>query len=106
MSLAVTTQVGSARCSRMKESAELANGQPLPGAPTRKSKREEQYVAKSEALEPPAQPPDDEDHSPGFLRRFLALAVPFFNSEERWTARLLALGVLGLTLLQIGIAIG
>jgi vitamin B12/bleomycin/antimicrobial peptide transport system ATP-binding/permease protein len=62
-------------------------------------------VAKSEALEPPAQPPDDEDHSPGFLRRFLALAVPFFNSEERWTARLLALGVLGLTLLQIGIAI-
>ena len=31
MSLAVTTQVGSARCSRMKESAELANGQPPSG---------------------------------------------------------------------------
>jgi hypothetical protein len=39
-------------------------------------------VAKSEALER-AQPPDDEDPSPGFLRRFLALAVPFFTSEER-----------------------
>ena len=62
-------------------------------------------MAKSEALEPPAQPPDDEDHSPGFLSRFLAFAVPLFNSEDRWTARLLALGVLGLTLLQIGIAI-
>jgi putative ATP-binding cassette transporter len=33
------------------------------------------------------------------------MAIPFFNSEERWMARLLGLGVIGLTLLQIGIAI-
>ena len=46
----------------------------------------------------------DEDHSPAFLRRFFALAVPFFTSEERWMARLL-IGVLALTMLQIGIAI-
>ena len=61
-------------------------------------------MAKSEDREP-ATCTSDEDHSPAFLRRFFAMAIPFFNSEERWTARLLGLGVLGLTMLQIGIAI-
>ena len=32
------------------------------------------------------------------------MACPFFNSEERWTARLLGLGVLGLTMLQMAVA--
>jgi vitamin B12/bleomycin/antimicrobial peptide transport system ATP-binding/permease protein len=61
-------------------------------------------MAKGETREPPAHA-SNEDHSPAFLRRFFALAVPFFNSEERWTARLLGLGVFALTLMQIGIAI-
>jgi vitamin B12/bleomycin/antimicrobial peptide transport system ATP-binding/permease protein len=61
-------------------------------------------MARGEAREPPADT-SDEDHSPAFLRRFFAMAVPFFNSEERWTARLLGLGVLSLTMIQIGIAI-
>src|SRR4051812_16461646 len=43
--------------------------------------------------------------SSGFLRRFVRLAAPFFNSEEKWMARLLAFGVIALTLVQIGIAI-
>ena len=43
--------------------------------------------------------------SPAFLRRFFRLAAPFFNSEERWMARLLAFGVIALTLLQTGIAV-
>src|ERR1700686_3547157 len=43
--------------------------------------------------------------SPGFLRRFLAVAAPFFTSEERWMAWLLTIGVIALTLLQIGIAV-
>ena len=42
----------------------------------------------------------------GFLRRFLRLAGPFFMAgDERWSARLLAGGVLALTLLQIAIQI-
>jgi putative ATP-binding cassette transporter len=61
-------------------------------------------MARGEAREPPADT-SDEDHSPAFLQRFFAMAVPFFNSEERWTARLLGLGVLSLTMIQIGIAI-
>ncbi len=40
-----------------------------------------------------------------FMRRFLRLAGAFFTSEERWQARLLALGVIGLMLLQIGFAV-
>jgi len=43
--------------------------------------------------------------SPGFLRRFFRLAIPFFNSEDRWKARLMAFGVIALTLLQTGIAV-
>src|SRR4029077_9491104 len=43
--------------------------------------------------------------SPGFLRRFLTLAAPFFTSEERWMAWLLTVGVIALTLLQIAIAV-
>jgi vitamin B12/bleomycin/antimicrobial peptide transport system ATP-binding/permease protein len=43
--------------------------------------------------------------SPGFLRRFLAVAAPFFTSEERWMAWLLTVSVIALTLLQIGIAV-
>ena len=43
--------------------------------------------------------------SPGFLRQFLRLAGPFFTSEEKWMAWTLLIGVLALTLLQIGIAV-
>lgn len=42
---------------------------------------------------------------PRFLRQFLRLAGPFFTSEEWWLAWLLLVSVLGLTLLQIGIAV-
>src|SRR5213592_4496056 len=42
---------------------------------------------------------------PGFVRRFLALAAPFFTSDERWIARFLTVGVIALTLLQIAIAV-
>ena len=42
---------------------------------------------------------------PGFWLAFLRLAGPYFNSEERWFARLLLAGVVALTLLQIGIAV-
>jgi vitamin B12/bleomycin/antimicrobial peptide transport system ATP-binding/permease protein len=41
----------------------------------------------------------------GFWRPFLRLAGPYFNSEERWMARLLLAGVIALTLLQIAIAV-
>jgi vitamin B12/bleomycin/antimicrobial peptide transport system ATP-binding/permease protein len=41
----------------------------------------------------------------GLLRRFLRLALPYFSSEERWVARLLAFGVVALTLLQLAIQI-
>jgi putative ATP-binding cassette transporter len=41
----------------------------------------------------------------GFLRRFLRLAGPFFVSDERWMARGLAIGVIGLSLLQIAVQI-
>jgi len=43
--------------------------------------------------------------SHGFLRRFITLAAPYFTSEERWSAWLMTGGVIGLTLLQIGIAV-
>lgn len=44
--------------------------------------------------------------SAGLLRRFLRLTGPFFTqSSERWQARLLVVGVLALTLFQIGIQI-
>jgi vitamin B12/bleomycin/antimicrobial peptide transport system ATP-binding/permease protein len=43
--------------------------------------------------------------SAGFLRRFIALAAPYFTSEERWTAWLLTGTVIGLTLLQIAFAV-
>src|SRR5437667_3731173 len=43
--------------------------------------------------------------SQGFLRRFVALAAPYFTSEERWAAWLRTGGVVALTLLQIGIAV-
>jgi putative ATP-binding cassette transporter len=48
---------------------------------------------------------DGETGSQWFLFRFLRLAAPFFTSEERWTAWLVTGGLIGLTLLQIGIAI-
>jgi vitamin B12/bleomycin/antimicrobial peptide transport system ATP-binding/permease protein len=47
----------------------------------------------------------DETDRAGLLRRFLRLAGPFFWSEERWMARLLAGGVLALSLLQIAVQI-
>ena len=43
--------------------------------------------------------------SQGFLRRFVALAAPYFTSEERWAAWLMTGGLIALTLLQIGIAV-
>src|SRR6266851_6986706 len=44
------------------------------------------------------------DHG-GFLRRFIHLAGPFFVSDEKWMARGLAVGVIGLSLLQIAVQI-
>jgi vitamin B12/bleomycin/antimicrobial peptide transport system ATP-binding/permease protein len=41
----------------------------------------------------------------GTLRRFVRLAFPFFSSEEKWLARILALGVIALTVLQLGILV-
>jgi putative ATP-binding cassette transporter len=41
----------------------------------------------------------------GFLRRFIRLAGPFFVSDEKWMARGLAFGVIGLSLLQIVVQI-
>jgi len=41
----------------------------------------------------------------GFLRRFLRLAGPFFTSDEKWMARGLVVGVIGLSLLQIAVQI-
>ena len=43
--------------------------------------------------------------SAGLVRRFLRLAVPYFSSDEKWVARALAVGVVALTLLQLGIQI-
>ena len=41
----------------------------------------------------------------GLVRRFWRLAAPYFSSDEKWTARLLAVGVIGLTLFQLAIQI-
>ena len=49
--------------------------------------------------------PDAPETSAAFLRRFVALAAPYFTSEERWAAWLLTAGVIGLTLLQIAFAV-
>lgn len=58
------------------------------------------------APSPPAPSTADRDTAPGgFWRNFLRLACPFFNSQERWTARLLLVGVIALTVLQIAIAV-
>src|SRR5438874_7381174 len=48
---------------------------------------------------------NDAATSPGFFRRFLALAAPFFTSDERWIAWFLSVGVIALTLSQIAIAV-
>jgi vitamin B12/bleomycin/antimicrobial peptide transport system ATP-binding/permease protein len=48
--------------------------------------------------------PDIGEHG-GFLRRFMRLAGPFFSSDEKWMARGLAVGVIGLSLLQIAVQI-
>jgi putative ATP-binding cassette transporter len=52
---------------------------------------------------PPIEPSGGE--SGGLLRRFFRLAGPYFSSEEKWVARMLLAGVLGLTLLQLAIQI-
>src|SRR5947209_17976792 len=49
--------------------------------------------------------PEAPETSAAFLRRFVALAAPYFTSEERWAAWLLTAGVIGLTLLQIAFAV-
>jgi vitamin B12/bleomycin/antimicrobial peptide transport system ATP-binding/permease protein len=41
----------------------------------------------------------------GFLRRFIRLAGPVFASDEKWMVRLLALGVIALSLSQIAVQI-
>src|ERR1043166_4227238 len=41
----------------------------------------------------------------GFMRRFIHLMAAFYTSEERWSAWLLTIGVLALTLLQIAFAV-
>src|ERR1700744_4892660 len=46
-----------------------------------------------------------EEAATGAWRHFLRLAGPYFNSEERWFARSLLVGVVALTLLQIAIAV-
>ena len=58
------------------------------------------------AASPDAAPaaPNGGDHG-GFLRRFIHLAGPFFVSDEKWMARGLAVGVIGLSLLQIAVQI-
>src|SRR5436853_459899 len=48
---------------------------------------------------------DGDTGSPSFMRRFVRLAMLFFTSEEKWAAWLLTIGVLGLTLTQIGLAV-
>ncbi|MBV9967584.1 MAG: ABC transporter ATP-binding protein/permease, partial [Alphaproteobacteria bacterium] len=52
-----------------------------------------------------SQVPDPPDGSSALLRRFVALAAPYFSSDERWAAWLMTGGVILLTLLQIGFAI-
>ena len=49
--------------------------------------------------------PEPKEAGHGFWLRFLRLAGPYFNSEERWIARSLLVGVIALTLLQIAIAV-
>jgi putative ATP-binding cassette transporter len=57
------------------------------------------------ATDPSRETAPNEDAEPGFFRRYLVLAAPFFTSEDRWAAWLLTTGVVALTLLQIGIAV-
>ena len=40
------------------------------------------------------------------LRTFLRLALPYFRSEERWTARLLLVGVIGILAIQLQLIAG
>ena len=44
-------------------------------------------------------------HQDSFLRQIWRIAADYFNGEQRWHARKLAFGVLGLTVLQIGIQV-
>ena len=44
-------------------------------------------------------------HQDSFLRQIWRIAADYFNGEQRWRARKLAFGVLGLTVLQIGIQV-
>jgi putative ATP-binding cassette transporter len=61
----------------------------------------------TESAESPTLPSADGNGSDqgGTLHRFMRLALPYFSSEEKWAARLLVAGVLGLTLLQTAIQI-
>src|ERR1700686_3228465 len=49
--------------------------------------------------------PEPKEAGHGFWLRFLRLAGPYFNSEERWIASSLLVGVIALTLLQFPIAV-
>jgi vitamin B12/bleomycin/antimicrobial peptide transport system ATP-binding/permease protein len=54
-----------------------------------------------------AQVSDDQpaDDQPPILGRFARLALPYFSAEEKWIARALLVGVVVLTLLQLGIQV-
>src|SRR5262245_4251542 len=54
---------------------------------------------------PPGRDPAEDEAQPGFWLRLLRLAGPYFNSDERWLARGLLVGVIALTRLQIAIAV-
>ncbi len=45
------------------------------------------------------------DDQAGLFRRFMRLAFPYFSSDEKWVARGLAVGVIALTVLQLGILV-
>jgi vitamin B12/bleomycin/antimicrobial peptide transport system ATP-binding/permease protein len=53
----------------------------------------------------PASGEPNSAESAGLLHRFMRLAVPYFSSDEKWMARLLAAGIILLTLLQLAIQI-
>ena len=55
----------------------------------------------------PREPEENGETAPreSFMRRFWRMASGYFNGEQRWSARGLAAGVLGLTLLQIAIQV-
>jgi putative ATP-binding cassette transporter len=50
-------------------------------------------------------PDNGTPHQESFLRHIWRIAGDYFNGDQKWRARKLAIGVLGLTVLQIGIQV-